>query len=288
MAKHISLILTNPQTLADVIMAGRQPDKASALLDTIDSDIKDDPAFQEYIEEAGEKLDFDAKESFNETTGFYATWILASYKPAWYMRNCSISLFLQHHKAESAHWQRYTSLWPTDLLPGTEITDHFTDADALGGLISPENAHNFMTDYKQNATFKQLVNDYFGVFLWGLFDALDTAVTSRTSLIESSDIFSIISPPNGRTIVTSDQQCFSTDNYELTNLAIQAFSVLIQVGSAQIHKYTLSGDMAKVEALKNEMQSTIDMLVRNATGYAQKVTAKTGLDLPLPSENMWR
>ena len=288
MAKHISLILAGPQTFADVIMAGRQPDKASALLRTIDSDTKNDPAFKEYIEEAGEKLDFDAKENFNEMAGFYATWILASYKPAWYMRNCSISLFLQHHKAESAHWQRYTSLWPTDILPGTKIANHFTDAGSLGCLITPENARNFMTDYKHSTTFKQLVDNYFGVFSWGLFDALDASASSRTSLIESSDIFSIIAPPRDGAIVTSEQQCFSTNSYDLTNLAIQAFSVLLQIGSAQIQRYTQSGDVAKVEAIKKEMQNTIDMLVRNATAYAKKVIARTELDLPLPSENMWK
>jgi hypothetical protein len=288
MGRHISLILATPETFADIIIAGQQSQNVTKLLEVIDSDIKNDPEFKEYIEEASEKLDFHEKEDFNLTTGFYATWILASYKPAWYMRNCSVSIFLERNKADEAQWRRYTTAWPTDLLPGTKITNHFADANySLGSLISPENAQNFITDYKHDASFKKSVDGHFGVFVWGFFDALSAAVTSQTSLIESSDIFSIIVPPKDGRIHPSEQQCYTTDTYELTNLAIQAFSVLIQIDSAQLYKYTQSGDTEKVEAFKEARQDTINMLVRNATTYAQKMMEKTGVDLPLPSESMW-
>lgn len=269
MGKHISLILASTQTFADIIVAGQQPQNVAKLLEVIDSDIKNDPGFKEYIEEASEKLDFHAKEDFNLTTGFYATWILASYKPAWYMRNCSVSLFLQHNNANEAQWRHYTTPWPTDLLPGTKITNHFADANySLGSLISPENARNFISDYKQNAEFKQSVDNYFGVFVWGLFDALHASAVSNTTLIESLDIFSVISPPSNGGFQFTEQNCYTTQTYNSTNVAIQAYSILAQIQGNNNHQ-------------------TIDILMRNTTTYAKEVSEKVGVTLPLPSKNMW-
>jgi hypothetical protein len=268
MGQHVSLILASPQTFANIIKAGQQPQNVTKLLEVIDSDIKNDPEFKAYIEEASEKLDFHAKEDFNLTTGFYATWILASYKPAWYMRNCSVSLFLEHTHADEAQWRRYTTPWPTDLLPGTKIANHFADVNySLGSLILPENARNFISDYKQDTTFKQLVDDYFGVFVWGLFDALHASVVSNTSLIESLDIFSITSPPSNGSFQFTEQNCYTTATYNFTNVAIQAYSILAQI--------------------QGDNHETIDILVRNATTYAKEVGEKVGITLPLPSKNMW-
>ena len=110
MGRDISLILTSTETLASIVKAGRGSDKKIKLLETIENEIKDDNGFKEYVEEASEKLDFKDTDDFNLTAGFYATWILASYSPAWYFRNCSVSLFLEDTNADEKSWTRYTTV----------------------------------------------------------------------------------------------------------------------------------------------------------------------------------
>lgn len=154
--------------------------------------------------------------------------------------------------------------------------------------MSPENAKSFINDYKENAEFKQSVDAYFGVFVWGLFDALNTAAESDVSLIESMDIFGLTLPDtNTRTIKTVDQSCYTIGTYELTNLAIRSYSILIQTDGGYIHKYTQEGNEEKVRYYQQARQNTIDMLVRNAMQYADEVAKKTGTELPKPTTQMW-
>jgi hypothetical protein len=289
MGRDISLILASADSLANIVKAGQGLEKETNLLEAIDNEIKEDEGFKEYLQEVSEKLDFSDTKDFNLTAGYYATWILTAYSPAWYLRNCSVSLFLEDTNADERTWSRYTSDWPTDLLSNTTILNHFAAANySLGCLISPENARNFVHDYKEDLVFKQSVDSHFGVFVWGLFDALDAAASSDISLIESMDIFGLTLPDtNNGTIKTVDQSCYSIDTYDLTNLAIQSFSILIQTDGGYIHKYTQEGNEEKVRNYQQDRQNTVDMLVRNATRYADSVAEKTGLELPKPATNMW-
>lgn len=294
MGRDISLIMAPGKSLVDIVKAGQQPDPVKAVLEVVkapEDELYD--RFPEYLEDILRDNDFNKDTSdFNTRTGFVASWILSSVKPAWYFRNCSISLFLEQEDASQEKWSRYTSDWSSvsrDLLPGVTIENHFADANySLGCLISPENCKNFLDDYKADPNFKVAVDKYFGVFVSGLMDALYSAIEANSELIESMDIFVVymMNVKTGRWQF-NDQYSYTTNTYEETGIALQALSIEAQVCGGYIHKYSQENNQEKVDTYTQERKTVIGLAVRNGNVYVDKVKAKTGLDLPALTPEMW-
>lgn len=293
MGKDVSLILAPGKSLVEIVKAGQQPDPVKAVLEIIKAP-EDElyERFPEYLKDILGDNDFNDSNNFNNKTGFVTSWILSSVKPAWYFRNCSISLFLEKEDMPQEKWSRYTSGWTTvskKLLPDVAIENHFTDANySLGCLISPENCKNFLDDYKSDSNFKAAVDKHFGVFVAGLVDALYSAVEANTELIESLDIFVVyMMDPKTNRWQFHDQYSYTTHTYAETNIALQAFSIEAQVydGNAKVHKN--KGDNEKANAYLAARQRTIEAMVQNGNIYANKISAKTGLELPELTPVMW-
>jgi hypothetical protein len=292
MGKDISLILSPGKILIDIVKAAQEPDPVTAILGTV-SPPRDElyASFPTYLKDI---LDNDLKDTidFNTKAGFIASWILSSVKPAWYLRNCSVSLFLESQDATQEQWTRYTSDWKPvaeSVLPNLDIQNHFADVNySVGCLISPENCKNFVDDYKSDPNFKAAVDKHFGIFVSGLIDALYSSTETNTELIEVMDIFVvyIMDLQTGRWQI-NDQYSFTTDTYEETGIALQALSIEAQIHSAQAYKYQTSGDQEKAEAHSKERDVIINSAVKNGNVYVDKVRAKTGLDIPILTPEMW-
>lgn len=96
MGRDVSLIMAPGKLLIDIVKAWQQPDPVKAAMEKVK--VPDDQLygrFSEYLKEILRDNDFNESTSdINRQAGFVASWILSSLKPAWYFRNCSISLLL--------------------------------------------------------------------------------------------------------------------------------------------------------------------------------------------------
>jgi len=293
MGKDISLILASGKSLTSIIKAGQDPDSVRKIVEAVDpptnSYYEDFPG---YIKDILTENDFNDTSDFNKRIGFVASWILASVKPAWYLRNCSVSLFLESRDASPEQWAKYTSDWKTntrDMLPNVDIANHFSDANySLGCLISPRNCGNFIADYRSDTEFKRAVDRHFGIFVAGLFDALQTSIETNTDLVEAMDIFVVyMTDPKTHTWQFHEHYAYTTYTYDETNIALQAFSIEAQVYRANAKAQQHKGDEEKAELYLEAQKGKIDMMVRNGNAYVDRIRTRTNLQLPNLTSDVW-
>lgn len=293
MGKDVSLILAPAKLLIDVVKAGQQPDAVNAVLDVVkpqQNELYD--SFPDYLNDVVIENNFTDVSNFNTKSGFVASWILASVVPAWYLRNCSVSLFLESQDIPEEQWSRYISNWQAaaeDVLPGIDIKNHFADVNySVGCLISPGNCKNFLEDYQNDMTFKAAADKHFGIYISVLLDALYSSIESNTELIEAMDIFVvyIMDLQTGRWQF-NDQYSYTADTYQETGIALQALSIEAQVCTAQMYKHQQAGNQEKVDAYAQERDTIIGSAVKNGNVYIDKIREKTGLDIPFLKAEMW-
>lgn len=294
MGKDISLILASGESLAAIIKASQEPQPARAIQNSIDwphDDFHSD--FPGYIEKVVSTAVFSDAEKINTHAGFAASWILASVRPAWYMRNCSVFLLLSSPEGEneSLEKSRYISDWSRveGLLLDASIYDGFEDVNySLGCLISPENCQNFLSDYKEKPSFKKIVDTHFGIFTATLIDAMQTAIDTNTDIIESSDIFTMPRMDvQARRWMVDDQHAYSIAMYNETGIALQAFSIEAEVYKAQAGQYRSAGDITKADQYQFAYESRVGAMIANGNSYSASVRQRTGLAIPMLTPEMW-
>lgn len=295
MNKEVSLILAPGWTVPSIMKASRESRRTvEAILKVVD------PPQDEYhdslvyfVERLIADHQFNETYDFNRKAGAAATWILASAKVSWYMRRCSVSMFIDVQEDSASLWSKYTTDWKKvteDIMPEVDITNSFVgDGHSLGCLISPTNSHAFITDYHADADFKRSVDKHFGMFTAGLFEAMYASVTTNTDLIEASDVFvvSIPDPQSGRLQYT-DQKCYTTHKYQTANIALQAHTQEIEILEGHSRIQQRIGDPAKAESYLKLRQEKIDFLLENGNKYIESIRKKTNLDIPYLTEDLWQ
>lgn len=290
MGKDVSLILADSKSIIDIISASRQTGATDAVLKVLGSG--DNTNFRQYITEVISQDAMAQSTNFNTGPGFIASWLLASTRPSWYLRNCSVSLFIEARNIPVQQRYRYISDWTIILknkLQSLDSSNHFTEANySLGCYISPENCENFINDYKQKPEFKDAVTAYFGIFTAGLVDAMWSAIETGTGLIESMDLF----VPVGADQVTgalqfSEQLCYTINTYDQTNYALQIFSIEVQKTNAQAVIYQQQGEEEQATQFKDRLSSLIAMMIKNGNNYRNRVSQKTHLEISQLTVDDW-
>lgn len=292
MGKDISLILADSRSMTDIISASRQKNAIDSILQILGQSDSGDNNFPRYVAEVVNQDAMTQNTNLNTGPGFIASWLLASTRPSWYFRNCSISLFLESQNIPPHEQYRYITDWAPILKSVTEelsSANHFTEANySLGCFMSPENCENLLDDYKQKPEFKTEVDAYFGIFTAGLLDAIWSAIQTNTGLIESADLFSPVGadPTTGK-LQVSEQLCYTINTYHQTNYALQIFSIEVQKANAQATVYRQQGQEERVVQCKNRINSLIAMMIKNGNNYIDEVSHKNHLEIPRLSANDW-
>jgi hypothetical protein len=292
MGKDISLILTDSQSLVDVVKASRQPDAPKFVFKLLKQTDERDEGFSQYIAETLSQNDMTQDADFNNEVGFVASWLLASVKPTWYLRNCSVSLFLEDQAMPDQRKYRYVSDWASAIknnLDNVTIQNHFTDANySLGCFISPDNCRNFFNDYENEPIFRQAVRTHFGIFTAGLLDAMLSAIETNTGLIESMDVLTPISADRASgQWQFLNQLCYTTATYSEMNIALQIFSIEVQTDNARVMLYQKQGQEEKVIQSIDHRNSLIDLMIKNGNVYVDRVSTETGLKIPRLTTSDW-
>lgn len=291
MGKDVSLILADSESIIDIIRASRQKNGTDSVLRVLGSG-GDDSNFRQYVTEVLEQNVMAQNTDFNTGSGFVASWLLASTRSSWYLRNCSVSLFIETQKIPVQQQHRYISDWAPILksrLENLDSSNHFTETNySLGCYISPEHCENFINDYKLMPEFKDAVTAYFGIFTAGLLDAMWSAIETNTGLIESMDLFVPIGADQATgALQFSEQLCYTINTYDQTNYALQIFSIEAQKTNAEAAIYQQQGKEGEAAQCKNRISDLIAMMIKNGNDYLNKVGEKTHLEIPQLTVNDW-